>query len=47
VFINYLELPTLDLRVQKDFYADNLELPVKLAASGLMIQAGKTGILFT
>lgn len=47
MFINYLELPTLDLRVQKDFYADNLELPVKLAASGLMIQAGKTGILFT
>ncbi|HET9912997.1 MAG TPA: hypothetical protein VFQ13_13965 [Anaerolineales bacterium] len=45
--ITRLELPTRDLKVQRDFYANILELPVKLTTSGLEAKAGKTDILFT
>lgn len=45
--INEVELLTVDLHAQRDFYANVLELPTELTASGLFIQAGKTGILFT
>lgn len=45
--ITSLELPTMDLKVQRDFYANILELPVKLTTSGLEVKAGKTDILFT
>ena len=45
--IAYLELPTSDLQVQKDFYAIVLELPVALSPAGLEVKAGKTDLLFT
>jgi len=45
--ITGLELPTKDLQVQRDFYADILELPTNLTASGLKIKAGQTELLFT
>ena len=45
--ITYLELPTSDLQVQKDFYANVLELPVTLSRADLEVKAGKTDILFT
>lgn len=44
--ITGLELSTRDLQAQKDFYANVLELPVNLTASGLKVKAGKTDILF-
>jgi catechol-2,3-dioxygenase len=47
VFITRLELPNRDLKAQKDFYANILELPVKSTSSGLEVRAGKTDILFT
>jgi len=45
--ITYLELPTKDLHAQRDFYSKVLELPAELNSSGLVVRAGKTGILFT
>ena len=45
--ITRLELLSLDLQAQKEFYANTLELPVKLTSSGLEVNAGKTDILFT
>jgi hypothetical protein len=45
--ITYLELLTSDLPVQKDFYANVLELPVTLSPAGLEVKAGKTDLLFT
>lgn len=45
--ITSLELPTKDLRAQKDFYTKVLELPAKLTSPGLHLQAGKTELLFT
>jgi len=45
--IVYLELPTSDLQVQRDFYAKVLELPVTLSSAGLEVKAGNTGVLFT
>ncbi len=42
-----LELLTADLWAQKDFYANILELPVKLTSSGLEVKAGRTDLLFT
>ena len=45
--ITRLELLTADLQAQRDFYANILELPVKLTSSGLEVKAGKTDILFT
>jgi catechol-2,3-dioxygenase len=45
--ITGLELLTLDLHAQKDFYANILELPVELTSSGLEVKAGETDVLFT
>jgi hypothetical protein len=48
VFVNIqkLELLSLDLVAQRDFDANFLELPTKLASSGLAVQAGMSEILF-
>jgi len=45
--ITYLELPTIDLHAQREFYAEVLELPAELNSSGLVVRAGNTDILFT
>jgi hypothetical protein len=45
--ITYLELRAKDLHVQRDFYANILELSVTLFPAGLEVKAGKTDILFT
>jgi hypothetical protein len=45
--ITTLELLTVDLRVQKDFYENILELPVKMTFSSLEIKAGTTDLIFT
>jgi len=45
--ITRLELLAADLHAQRDFYANILELPVKLVPSGLEVKAGKTDLLFT
>lgn len=45
--ITYLELQTRDLHAQRDFYAETLELPVKLSPRRLEVQAGKTTLVFT
>ena len=45
--ITYLELPTSNLQLQKDFYANVLELPVTVSPAGLEVKAGKTDLLFT
>jgi len=44
--ITRLELLSVDLQAQRDFYADVLELPVTLTSSGLEVKAGRTAILF-
>jgi catechol-2,3-dioxygenase len=46
VNIQRLELLSLDLAVQREFYANVLELPAELTSSGLAVQAGRTEILF-
>ena len=45
--ITRLELLAADLHAQRNFYANILELPVKLVPSGLEVKAGKTDLLFT
>ena len=45
--ITRLELLTVNLPAQQEFYAKILELSTKLTPSGLEIQAGKTELLFT
>ena len=45
--ITSLELQTRDLQVQRNFYANILELPATLTSSGLEVKAGRTDILFT
>ena len=45
--ITRLELLTTDLQAQRDFYANILELPVKVSPAGLEVKAGETDILFT
>jgi len=45
--ITKLELLTVNLPAQQEFYAKILELSTKLTPSGLEIQAGKTELLFT
>src|SRR5215207_6820905 len=42
-----LELMTVDLQAQKDFYSNILELSVDLTSLGLLIKAGTTEIIFT
>jgi hypothetical protein len=45
--ITYLELPTKDLIMQRDFYAQILELPVELSVDKLAVQVGSTEFVFT
>ena len=45
--IHKVELLSVDLVAQKDFYSKILEIPAELTESGLLIQAGTTDILFT
>ncbi len=45
--ITYLELSAKDLKAQSDFYANILELPVKLESAILEVKAGKTNLVFT
>ena len=45
--ITRLELPAVDLKIQQDFYAHVLELPIDLSAEKLEVQAGKTDLIFT
>lgn len=45
--ITGLELLTLDIQAQRDFYASVLEFPVNITSVGLEVRAGKTDILFT
>lgn len=45
--ISKLELLSVDLQAQRDFYANTLELPVKLVPSSLEVKAGWTDLVFT
>jgi hypothetical protein len=45
--ILYFELSAKELKAQRDFYADVLELPVELDSSMLRVKAGKTDLTFT
>jgi len=45
--ITKLELLTANLQVQKDFYENILQLPVKLSASNLEVAVGETDLIFT
>jgi hypothetical protein len=45
--IKRLELLTANLNIQKDFYENILELPVKLTSSNLEVKAGQTELIFT
>jgi catechol-2,3-dioxygenase len=45
--ISYLELSSKDLPAQRDYYANILELPVKLDSATLEVQAGQTTLVFT
>jgi hypothetical protein len=47
VNITGLELITVDLQAQQEFYANILELSSRLTSSGLKVKAGNTDILFT
>lgn len=44
--ITRLELLSSDLRAQRDFFADVLELPVNLTSSALEVKAGETDLVF-
>jgi hypothetical protein len=44
--IQKLELLSVDLPAQRDFYVNILELPTELGSSGLLVQAGWTELLF-
>ena len=45
--ITRLELSTVDLQAQRDFYSNVLELQVDLSADRLEVQAGNTILVFT
>jgi catechol-2,3-dioxygenase len=45
--IQKLELVSLDLKAQRQFYSEVLELPAELTSSSLLVNAGTTEILFT
>lgn len=45
--ITQLELPTQDLKAQKNYYANVLELPVELPLEKLEVKAGETTLVFT
>ena len=42
-----LEISSVDLPAQRDFYADILELPVRLDSALLEVKAGRTVLRFT
>lgn len=42
-----LEISSVDLPAQRDFYADTLELPVRLDSALLEVKAGRTVLRFT
>lgn len=42
-----LEISSVDLPAQRDFYADILELPVRLDSALLEVKAGRTALRFT
>jgi hypothetical protein len=46
MYIQKLELLSMELQGQRDFYAHTLELPAEFTPAGLLVQAGRTGILF-
>ena len=45
--ISYLDLSSKDLPAQRDYYANILELPVKLDSATLEVQVGQTTLVFT
>jgi catechol-2,3-dioxygenase len=45
--IRKLELYSVDLPAQADFYKNVLEIPAELTASGLVVQAGTTELIFS
>jgi catechol 2,3-dioxygenase-like lactoylglutathione lyase family enzyme len=45
--ITYLELPSKDLKTQKDYYANVLGLPVSGSSIELRVQIGETELIFT
>jgi len=47
VNIQKLELLSVDLQAQRDFYTRILELPTELMSSGLLIKVGETELLFS
>jgi hypothetical protein len=46
MLIKRLELLTLDLIAQRDFYSTVLELPAHLESDSLLVKAGRTDLLF-
>ncbi len=47
MLITRLQLLTSDLIAQKEYYANVLELPTRLANQSVMVEAGKTHLVFT
>src|SRR5215211_5003303 len=45
--IEKVELLTVDLAAQREFYSKFLEIPAEFTPSGLLVKAGATEILFT
>jgi catechol-2,3-dioxygenase len=45
--IQKVELRTVDLHAQRDFYSRILELPTEITSSSLLVKAGTTELLFT
>lgn len=45
--IQKIELLSVDLDTQKDFYSKIIEIPAELTESGLLVKAGATEIIFT
>ena len=45
--ITYLELPTINLKAQEEYYSNVLKLAVKASAVELKVQAGETELVFT
>ena len=45
--IRKLELFSVDLQAQRDYYANILELPAELSSSSLLVRAGETELVFS
>jgi len=45
--ITYLELPTINLKTQEEYYSNVLKMAVKASAIDLKVQAGETELVFT